>query len=155
MTVSGEPDFDKQVDLDSNFKSTKATDLADGTYLGIIKKAWIKEVKSFETSSGKQKIFQIDLLVEGESVEISYWLKSDANFKRCLINLQKLGFDVPQWGPVFNRPYLSEMDKAGLEMRGKTLSFRKDTNGEYKNIVLMALSADSIQSAASEDELPF
>jgi hypothetical protein len=31
MTVSGEPDFEKQVDLDSNFKSTKATDLADGT----------------------------------------------------------------------------------------------------------------------------
>lgn len=155
MTVSGEPDFDKQVDLDSNFKSTKATDLADGTYLGIIKKAWIKEVKSFETPTGKQKIFEINLVVEEKSVQISYWLKSDANFKRCLINLQKLGFDVPQWGPVFNRPYLSEMDKAGLEMRGKTLSFRKDTNGEYKNIVLMALSADSIQSAASEDELPF
>lgn len=155
MTVSGEPDYEKQVDLNSNFKSTKATDLVDGTYLGLVKKAWIKEVNSPVTASGKQKIFEIDLLVEGESVQISYWLKSDANFKRCLINLQKIGFDVPSWGPNFDRPYLSEMAKAGLKMIGKTLSFRKDTNGEYKNIVLMALSADSIQPAASEDELPF
>ena len=155
MTVSGEPDYEKQVDLNSNFRSTKATDLEDGTYLGRVQNAWIKEVNSPVTPTGKQKIFEINLVVEEKSVQISYWLKSDANFKRCLINLQKLGFDVPQWGPVFNRPYLSEMDKAGLEMRGKTLSFRKDTNGEYKNIVLMALSADSIQPAASEDELPF
>ena len=155
MAVSGEPDFEKQVDLDSNFKSTKATDLADGTYLGLVKKAWIKEVKSLETASGKQKIFELDLIVEGESVQISYWLKSDANFKRCLLNLQKIGFDVPSWGPNFDRPYLSEMAKAGLKMSGKTLSFRKDTNGDYKNIVLMALSAESIQPAASEDELPF
>ena len=155
MTVSGEPDYEKQVDLNSNFRSTKATDLADGTYLGRVKHAYIQEVNSPVTATGKQKIFKINLVVEEESVQISYWLKSDANFKRCLINLQKLGFDVPQWGPMFNRPYLAEMDKAGLEMRGKTLSFRKDTNGEYKNIVLMSLSADSIQPAASMDELPF
>jgi hypothetical protein len=155
MTVSGEPDYEKQVDLNSNFRSTKASDLEDGTYLGRVENAWIKEVSSPVTPSGKQKVFEINLVVNGKSVQISYWLASDANMKRCLINLQKIGFDVPQWGPMFDRPYLVEMDKAGLAMRGKTLSFRRDTNGQYKNITLMALSADSIQPAASEDDLPF
>jgi hypothetical protein len=155
MTVSGEPDYEKQVDLDSNFRSTKASDLEDGTYLGRVENAWIKEVSSPVTPSGKQKVFEINLVVNGKSVQISYWLASDANMKRCLINLQKIGFDVPQWGPMFDRPYLVEMDKAGLAMRGKTLSFRRDTNGQYKNITLMALSADSIPSQPSEDELPF
>jgi hypothetical protein len=155
MTVSGEPDYEKQVDLNSNFRSTKASDLEDGTYLGRVENAWIKEVSSPVTPSGKQKVFEINLVVNGKSVQISYWLASDANMKRCLINLQKIGFDVPQWGPMFDRPYLVEMDKAGLAMRGKTLSFRRDTNGQYKNITLMALSADSIPSQPSEDELPF
>jgi hypothetical protein len=155
MTVSGEPDYEKQVDLNSNFRSTKASDLEDGTYLGRVENAWIKEVSSPVTPSGKQKVFEINLVVNGKSVQISYWLASDANMKRCLINLQKIGFDVPQWGPMFDRPYLVEMDKAGLAMRGKTLSFRRDTNGQYKNVTLMALSADSIPSQPSEDDLPF
>jgi|688.fasta_scaffold32911_12 hypothetical protein len=155
MTVSGEPDYEKQVDLNSNFRSTKASDLEDGTYLGRVENAWIKEVSSPVTPSGKQKVFEINLVVDGRSVQISYWLASDANMKRCLINLQKIGFDVPQWGPMFDRPYLVEMDKAGLAMRGKTLSFRRDTNGQYKNVTLMALSADSIPSQPSEDDLPF
>lgn len=144
--------LDNQVDLKSD-KLPKVESLPDGNYSGWITSAGIKKL---ELTEGPRTIFEIVLKVNGTPHQLTYWLTSDGNMRRCLTSMKRIGFDVMQWGPNYGRPYTQELSTAGEQMIGCTLHFKKGTSGDYATIGLESLDESTKgQEPVSDADLPF
>jgi len=147
--------MNEQQDLKPKSKYAKAVDLADGKYSGKISFAGFVKVTIKETGEEKQT-YQIKVMLAGVETQITYWLKTDADFRRLLTSLGRIGFDVEAWGPKFNKPYENELIKAGETLTNHILSFHKSTtSNRYPSIGLDELSESNADLQAELDQLPF
>lgn len=147
--------MNEQQDLKSKSKFAKANDLADGKYSGKISFAGFVEITVKETGEKKQT-YQIKVMLAGVETQITYWLKTDADLRRLLTSLGRIGFDVEAWGPKFNKPYQHELIKAGETLTNHILSFHKSTTSNgYPAIGLDELSESNAELQAELDDLPF
>lgn len=147
--------MNEQQDLKSKSKYARANDLADGKYSGKISFAGFVEITVKETGE-KKKTYQIKVMLSGVETQITYWLKTEADLRRLLTSLGRIGFDVETWGPKFNKPYENELIKAGETLTNHILSFHKSTTSNgYPAIGLDELSESNAELQAELDELPF
>jgi hypothetical protein len=146
--------MNEQQDLKPKSKYAKAIDLADGKYSGKISFAGFVIIK--KDTPEEKKTYQIKVMLAGVETQITYWLKTDADFRRLLTSLGRIGFDVEAWGPKFNKPYENELIKAGETLTNHILSFHKSTTSNgYPSIGLDELSESNADIQAELDQLPF
>jgi hypothetical protein len=144
-----------QQDLKSESRFANANDLADGKYSGKISFAGFVEV-TVKATQEKKQTYQIKVMLEKVETQITYWLKTDADFRRLLTSLGRIGFDVETWGPKFDKPYENELIKAGETLTNHILSFNKSTTSNgYPSIGLDELSESNADLQAELDQLPF
>jgi len=144
-----------QQDLKSESRFAKANDLADGKYSGKISFAGFVEI-TVKATQEKKQTYQIKVMLEKVETQITYWLKTDADFRRLLTSLGRIGFDVETWGPKFDKPYENELKKAGETLINHILSFNKSTTSNgYPVVGLDELSESNADLQAELDELPF
>lgn len=141
-----------------NLKLTKfalANNLTDGKYSGKISFAGFVEV-TIKATNEKKNTFQIKVIIAGVETQITYWLATDADFRRLLTSLGRIGFAVEEWGPNFNKPYQIQIEKAAETLINHVLSFHKKTtpNG-YPAIGLDELTELNKEVEAELDDLPF
>ena len=144
-----------QQDLKSETRFAKVNDLPDGKYSGKISFAGFVEVV-IKATQEKKNTFQIKVMLAGVETQITYWLATDADFRRLLTSLGRIGFDVENWGPNFNKPYQIQIEKAAETLINHVLSFHKRTtpNG-YPAIGLDELTESNKELQAELDDLPF
>ena len=112
-----------QQDLKSETRFAKVNDLPDGKYSGKISFAGFVKVVIKATQEEKNT-FQIKVMLAGVETQITYWLATDADFRRLLTSLGRIGFDVENWGPAFKKPYQTQIEKAAETLINHILSFQ-------------------------------
>ena len=129
-----------QQDLKSETRFAKVNDLPDGKYSGKISFAGFVKVVIKATQEEKNT-FQIKVMLAGVETQITYWLATDADFRRLLTSWGRIGFDV---------------EKAAETLINHILSFHKRTtpNG-YPAIGLDELTESNKELQAELDDLPF
>lgn len=147
--------MNEQQDLKLQSKFAKANDLPDGKYSGKISFAGFVEV-TIKATNEKKNTFQIKVVIGGVETQITYWLATDADLRRLLTSLGRIGFAVEEWGPNFNKPYQTQIEKAAETLINHVLSFHKRTtpNG-YPAIGLDELTESYKGLQAELDDLPF
>lgn len=161
-----------QVDLKGGLPA-RVEELPEGQHAGLVTKT---QVKTIETKNGPATLFEVELLVipfdnqflEQRKTEdknylvgakkhiLTYWLTSEANLKRCLTSLKRIGFDCDSWGPNFGRPYTDELEDAGKKMTGCLLSFKRGSSNQgYATIGLEGLDESEKPAPVSDADLPF
>jgi hypothetical protein len=88
-----------QVDLKGGLPA-RVEELPEGQHAGLVTKT---QVKTIETKNGPATLFELVLKVSDQLYSLTYWLTSEANLKRCLTSLKRIGFDCDSWGPNFGR----------------------------------------------------
>jgi|688.fasta_scaffold12540_21 hypothetical protein len=141
-----------QVDLKGGLPA-RVEELPEGQHAGLVTKT---QVKTIETKNGPATLFELVLKVSDQLYSLTYWLTSEANLKRCLTSLKRIGFDCDSWGPNFGRPYTDELEDAGKKMTGCLLSFKRGSSNQgYATIGLEGLDESEKPAPVSDADLPF
>lgn len=145
--------LDTQVDLKTSLPK-RVEELPEGSYSGQITKAGIKNI---EAKTGPATLFEMTININGSLHNITYWLTSEPNLRRCLTGLKRIGFNCDEWGPAHGRPYTVELDAAGEKLTGSTLTFKRGTsNNGYATIAIESLDESTKGTEpVSDADLPF